>query len=219
MRKRILLSGILCLSLVVALGSEVLAGKVCVYRDPITGKCKIWSGSVECGISANGLGNVTKDPKACGCTVLGSEGGAAPVYGLVFCGNPGSKTHAAPGIQPCYYDGTFGDFEKIRKGDVDRNGVAYVTAYAALNDLQLASMNGCCPNTDWVAIDFVPIDCDVLFDLVEIVGYDSEGNPIYGEIIDQALYSCTLPDPFTLGWDKKAQKPERREYDCTEVLP
>jgi hypothetical protein len=218
MRKRSLLLGMFYLGLVVALASEALAAGVCVYRDPITGKCRIWSGSVECGITANGLGNVTKDPKAGGCTVMGNEGATVPIYGLVYCGNPGTNKHAAPGIQPCYYDGEFGKFTKITKGAIDTNGVAYVTAYASLDPQELSKMNSCCPNPQWVAIDFVPIECDVVFDLVEILYYVGDV-PVYGDTIDTATYHCVLPDPLTLGWDKKTQKPERREYNCNEVLP
>jgi hypothetical protein len=216
MRKRSLLLGVLCISLIVAFGGETFAAGVCVYRNPITGKCKIWSSSVECGITANGLGNVTKDPKFLGCTVMALPDTSAattyastPIQGLVYCGNPGKENHPAPGIQPCAFYGDFSDFTPVRKGDLDRNGVAYVTTIASLDTTQLSDLNACCPNPQWVAIDFVPTECYVEFDLLDA----------YDVLLDTATYHCVLPDPETLGWDKKAQKPERREYDCTEVLP
>ena len=215
MLRRSFFVGALGVILMVLFAIEASA-RVCVYRDPVTRKCKVWSGSIECNVTANGLGNVIKDPKAAGCTALGNEEGTASIYGLVYCGNPGSKKHAAPGVQPCYYDGTFGDFAKISKSDLDTNGVGSVTAYASLTAAQLSNMNSCCPNPDWVAIDFVPIECDVVFDLVEIL-YCVGDDCVYGDVIDTEKYHCVLPEWWTLGWDKQAQKPERREYNCTEL--
>ena len=106
MFKRVIMIGLLGISVVALLGTEASA-KVCLLYQG--GSCVFWSGSVECDLNANALGNITKDPKYFGCNA-NSQGA-----GLLLCGNPGSNQNAAPGIQIVTVPESFGAFTGIDK--------------------------------------------------------------------------------------------------------
>lgn len=194
--------GLIVISLALAMASDAPA-PVCVLRVGST--CVFWSGSVECEITAAGLGNIHKDPKYVECNIEGVE--PHSISGLVYCGNPGANKHPAPGIQPGEFDGTFTGLQQIRKGDFDDNGISTTTAYAYLDESQLQTLNKYCPNPQWTAFNFVPCAFTTSVDLV-----DEDLN-----LIDTATFECVLPDCDTLGWDKKEQIPERRQYQCNRL--
>lgn len=177
-------------------------GAVCVLKST-SGTCRLWSGSVECeNLNATGVGNVTKDPKFMACDVQPPAGNTL-VSGLVFCSNGGSNV--APGAQ-AFLSGGFSGFASIFPSQVDRNGVARgVKVRAAVDQNGLRQLDQYCQNANWYAIDFVPAQMDVSVNLLDATN----------TVIDSAMFRCSLPNPQTLAWDKKAQKPERREYTCT----
>lgn len=202
MVKRMLLVGLLGISLVALIGNEASA-RVCVVKNA-DGSCKYWSGSVECGIGATGIGNVVQDPVYLGCYVTATE-----TMWAVACGNPGSNEWTSPGINLVLFDGTIDGTYQLTEGDVDRNGNAYanVIAYTDSGIKEAIREAGACPNENWIVIDAVPCDMtvrDVQLDANKCVTAD-------------AYYSCTLPQCGTLQWDANAQKFERRQYECTKL--
>jgi hypothetical protein len=170
----------------------------------IGGYCTVWSGSVECGIEATGIGNVTKDVVFLGCTVTATD-----TMWAAACGNPGSNDWTSPGINLVLFDGTLNGTYQLTQGDVDRNGNAYanVIAYTDPGLLQAMTEAGACPNTNWSVIDAVP--CDMT---VRDVQLDAGGC-----VTSDAYYACTLPQCGTLAWDANAGKFERRQYECTRT--
>lgn len=178
-------------------------GAVCVLKST-SGTCKLWSGSVDCeDLNATGVGNVTKDPKYLACDVQAPSGNTL-VSGLVFCSNGGNNV--APGAQ-AFISGGFSGFATIFPSQVDRNGVARgVKVHAAVDQNGLRQLDQYCQNANWYAIDFVPVQMGVSVNLLDATN----------TVIDTTTFQCSLPNPLTLGWDKKAQKPERRQYNCTQ---
>jgi hypothetical protein len=190
--------------LAAALGTEAYA--VCTLRSS-SGKCLFWSGSVDCeNLNATGVGNVTKDPKSLQCKV-DPPLNATNVPVIVFCSNNGGNV--APGVNGVL-DSGFSGFATIFPSQVDRNGnVKGINVKAQANATQLAQVTPICQNAlnvNWYAIDIVPASASVAVKLVD----DVTGLPI-----DEAKFDCVLPNPSTLGWDKRAGKPERRQYNCT----
>ena len=205
MVKRILLICLLGISLTALVGNEASA-RVCVMRST-TGACLVWSGSIECGIGATGIGNVINDPVALGCeaTVINQPW-------VVGCGNPGSKDLMAPGVNLVYFTASLEAAQFLTQGDVDRNGRAYLNIFAIPDSELLQAIEAAdpdiCPNPNWSVMDAVPCAINSLKD----VQLDVDGC-----ITSDAFYSCTLPNCNTLGIDKKTKRFERRQYDCTLI--
>lgn len=202
MVKRTLFIVLLGISLTALVGNEVSEGAVCKYY--VNGACRFWSGSVECGIGANGLGNVANDCVALACTITGTGMWA------VACGNPGSNDWTAPGINVVEFDGgSLGGTVLLDQEDVDRNGRAYLNVTAAPTPglLEAITELGACPNTNWSVIDAVP--CTMTVRDVQLEN---------GCITADAWYECTLPECATLAWDPNTLTFERRQYECTQTL-
>lgn len=171
------------------------------------------SGGVFCDETAV-VGSVKKEPKALTCKIGPLPGGDTSINGLVLCGNPGVKIQKAPGINVADFEGTFDTFEPIDPSNCDKNGKCKQTLHATLTSEQLTSLNEACPagqNTNWVALDFVPCS---MSGKIEIVGLDCAGNEV---TLEEAIYSCTLPNCHTLQYDKSTQTMESRAYNCTVV--
>jgi len=201
MVRRTLLIVLLAITVTAVVWKEASA-RVCVMK--IGGYCTVWSGSVECGIGATGIGNVTKDEVFLGCTVTATD-----TMWAAACGNPGSNDWTSPGINLVLFDGALSGTYQLTQGDVDRNGNAYanVIAYTDPGLLQAMTEAGACPNTNWSVIDAVP--CDMT---VRDVQLDAAGC-----VTSDAYYTCTLPQCGTLAWDANARKFERRQYECTRT--
>jgi hypothetical protein len=183
---------------VVALVPVQASAAVCLVKNGST--CVFWSGSVSCdNANASGLGNVTKNPKYLGCGVQGTAG-------LIVCGNPGANQWTAPGIQLVTVPVSFGQIVVI-SANLVHNGYASTNIIASASDSQLASLTQYCPNSNWTAIDYVPVDMTATVQL-----YDEDYN-----YLGDATYQCTLPDWETLTWDTDTQSIERRQYDCERV--
>lgn len=200
MGKKTLFIVLLGIGLTALVGIEASEGAVCKYY--VNGACKFWSGSVECGIGASGLGNVANDCVALACTVTGTGMWA------VVCGNPGSNDWPSPGINVAEFDGILGGMALLDQDDVDRNGRAYltVTAEAEPGLLEALREAGACPNSNWSVIDAVP--CTMTVRDVQLEN---------GCVTADAWYDCALPECATLAWDPNTQKFERRQYECTQT--
>ena len=201
MFKRMFLIILLAITVTTVVGKEASA-RVCIQK--VGGYCVVWSGSVECGIGATGIGNVANDPVFLGCTVMGID-----TMWAAACGNPGSNSWTSPGINLVQFDGILSGTYQLTQDNVDRNGNAYanVFTYADPGLLQEMTEKGACPNTNWSVIDAVP--CDMT---VRDVQLDAGGC-----VTSDAFYSCTLPQCGTLTWDSNAGKFERRQYECTRL--
>jgi hypothetical protein len=96
----------------------------CLMRSK-SGACLMYSGSVSCeDLNANGVGNVTKDPKFWACDITPYNDGAVTdtaVPGLVYCGNNGGNIGI--GAQAYSVDG-FTGYATITRNQVDKNGFA-----------------------------------------------------------------------------------------------
>jgi hypothetical protein len=201
MVKRVLLIGLLGVSLIALIGNEVSA-RVCILKNS-DGSCKYWSGSVECEISATGVGNVTQDPVTLACTATGTDNW------IIACGNNGSNIWTAPGINVINFSGQLSGLYELTVYDVDQNGRAYGTAYATIDNTTSDDLiaAGACPNSNWSVVDAVPCTMEVT---------DKQLNAD-NCVTSDATYSCTLPSCETLSWDSGTQMFERRQYDCTLV--
>lgn len=201
MLKRVLLVGFLGIGMV-ALGWSEASARICVLKSA-TGACLVYSGSIECGISATGVGNAVNEDVYLACTATGTD------LWRVVCGNPGSKEWTSPGINLVYFSGTvYGEY-LLQNYDVDRNGRAYGYAVASPSDSLLFAITeaGACPNSNWSALDALPCTMqvrDMQLDANHCVTAD-------------AYYDCFLPDCETLGWDINTQMFERRQYECTQT--
>jgi hypothetical protein len=198
MFKRTFLIGVLVLSLVALLGAEARA-RVCIAK--VGGICVKWSGSVECGIAASGLGKCTD--VTLGCDVKGTDKWA------VACGNPGDNSWTAPGIQIVYFEGGVSGELAVDPTTCDRNGNVFVTVYADPNKELLDNMWAAdvCPNPNWYPRDAVPCS-------MKARDYELNAD---GCTVADATFDCVLPSCETLGWDKDNQKFERRQYECTRT--
>jgi hypothetical protein len=208
MHNRIRWIGFLSIGLATMVTTDAMA-RTCVLRSS-SGACKVWSGSVSCeNLNATGVGNVTKDDKYMGCMVSALPGGENAFPVIVFCANNGGNV--APGVNATIA-GSLSGIATIFPEQVDKNGVAKgINVKASPTDGQLDSLDTVCEaalNTNWFAIDVVPIDTLVSVLLLD----DSMGE----EVVDQANFECHLPNPESLGWDKKANAPERRQYNCVQ---
>ena len=221
MLKRIMI-GLIVVSVALIVASGASA-KVCVFK--VGGTCVFWSGSVIADITANGLGNVQKDPKAVTFTVDAKptpemqsalmEEEDPPLTGWVFCGNPGKNKHAAPGRQPADFYGDYpSGYSYITKKDIDQNGVSNTVVQAKLDVDGLASLTPICAarNNQWTAIDFVPFSFFTVVDLVEV---DDYGDIV--SYIDDAAFYCELPNPDLVVWDKNANAPTQEQYQCDRL--
>lgn len=204
--KKIRWIGLLGISLAGMVGTEAMA-RVCVLKSS-SGICKVWSGSLSCeDLNATGVGNVEKDPKSMGCRGNPIVPGS-PMPVVVFCANNGENV--APGVNGILY-GSISGFATIFPSQVDKNGVAKgINVKASVTAEQLAQLDPICHavlNENWFAAEAVPIDT-----LVQVNVIDDATD----EIIDQAIFECHLPNPESLGWDKKAKAPERRQFGCVK---
>jgi len=201
MVKRVLLVGLLGMSLVALFGNEASA-RICTLRSA-TGACLVWTGSIECGISATGIGNVTDDRVLLACTATGNG------EWVVACGNPGSNNWTAPGVNVVNYAGTLTASYQLTPADIDHNGRAYVNVFAppGIDLLEDLTQQGACPNLNWSAIDAVPCNMTLIDQQLDATGC----------VTAEALFNCSLPECETLGWDAAAQKFERRQYQCTQI--
>ena len=175
--------------------------RVCLLRSS-SGVCRFWSGSVSCEeLNASGVGNVNKNPKSLECDI-NPPLEQPEIAGLVFCANNGGNV--APGVQASVAESFTGEAQ-IFKSQVDKNGIASGINVTANADL--ASLDTVCAdelNRNWTAYDFVPCEMTVAVNLVD----ESD------EVLAGESHSCSLPQCATLQWDFKADRPERREYDC-----
>ena len=155
--------------------------------DPNTAapQCVLCGKCVEGYVLATGLGNVENTPtsvvlslfvhKECiNGTIEGEEcvGGywEYPSW-AVACGNPGSNSWTAPGINLAYYAGDFGGIESIDPGAVPNNGRYYVLVSAEPTPAMLADLRYACPNLHWIARDALPCEnTDAFFE--EIIKVD-----------------------------------------------
>lgn len=201
MVKRVVFVGILGIGMAVLVWSEASA-RVCVLKSA-TGACLVWTGSIECGISATGIGNTINDPVFLACTATGTG------LWAVACGNPGSNDWTAPGINVAYFEGTLSGAYQLTPADIDKNGRAYVNVFAPPDDGLLFELTqqGACPNSNWIAIDAVPCNMTLIDQQLDAAGC----------VTADAVFNCFLPECATLGWDASAQKFERRQYQCTQM--
>jgi hypothetical protein len=142
-----------------------------------------------------------------------SEGQSTP--GLVLCLNPGSKKHAAPGIQ--LREGSLGPGQTFENSSPvnstncdEETGVCEKNVVAAATAPQLASLNVACPNRLWTASDFAPCSTTITV--------KAEG--VCGESVVQALatYTCVLNNcQAVLGFNKNTRGLEGPDYTCTQV--
>jgi hypothetical protein len=200
MVKKTLFIVLLGIGMTALVGNEASA-RICVAK--VGGYCVVWSGSIECGISATGVGNVLQDPVTLACTATGTDQWA------VACGNSGSNTWTSPGINLVTFSGTVSGEYQLTIYDVDRNGRAYGYAVAKPSDSLLTAIvdAGACPNLNWTAIDAVP--CTMQVRDMQLDAADC--------ITSDAYYNCTLPSCGTLNWDTNTQMFERRQYECTQT--
>jgi hypothetical protein len=163
----------------------------------------VWTGSIECGISATGIGNVINDPVSLGCIASGTS------QWVVACGNPGSNGWTAPGVNVVNFDGTLSNSYQLTPADVGENGRAYVNVTALPDEVLLFDLTqqGACPNLNWSAIDAAPCSMTLIDQQLDATGC----------VTAEAVFNCSLPECETLGWDAAAQKFERRQYQCTQL--
>jgi hypothetical protein len=169
----------------------------------IGGACYYVKG-VEIEAEVNHTGSLTKDPKtfAADITVQGN--------GILFCKNkagnqpPGQKIVPVPNVIEMNCLSSVTNVVSNKNG-----GTANVVCTAKLirsnppTEDDLSLFDAFCASGQ-VAVDFVPIK------FLSDVTYDATtGN------IESARHSCDLPNPETLRWDRAADRPERRAYDCT----
>jgi len=199
MYKKIMIGMVgICLMLVVGTAADAA---VCIAKAG--GRCLMWSGSLTCGVDANGLGNCTTDVRYLGCEAKGSG------TWMVACGNGGSNNWPAPGIQTVELDAVVGGITLVQPDYCDKNGNAYVEVNAEPSqELKNAILDaGGCPNHNWVVIDAVP--CHLI-----ATDYEMDANEC---ILADATFECYLPSCDTLAWDQANQTFEKRQYECTRT--
>jgi len=173
------------------------------------GSCLWLTGSVRCeNLNAVGIGSINQGSKSMTCAIdpdpaADAAGNPLPIQGILFCANKGGSV--APGVNAFANDGFTGS-TTIPSGSIDTNGTVHGINVEALASNELASMNQYCQNPNWTAIDFVPTHMSTTVSVVD---------DTTGDIVSTSTYLCDLPDPATLAWDKKSNRPEQREYTCT----
>lgn len=175
------------------------------------GSCLWLTGSVRCdNLNAVGIGSTNIDTKTMNCTVDQDPtatdpqtGALLPIPGVLFCSNKGGNV--APGVNAFANDG-FTGATTIPNSAIDTNGTVGGINVEAFATDQLAGMDQYCQNPNWSAIDFVPSH---FFTTVYVKDETT------GDILSTSTYECDLPDAATLAWDKKANRPEQRQYNCT----
>jgi hypothetical protein len=186
---------------VLALASEAHAGcpPPTGFRY-IGGACYYVKG-VEIDAEVNHTGNLNKDPKTFSADIAVGD------TGIVFCKNKAGKQPPGQKIVPVQNPVTMNCSTAVSNVVSNQNGgTANVVCTAKLVGPDLAAFDSFCASGQ-VAADFVPIT------FLSDVKYDgSTGN------IESANHSCTLPNPETLAWDRAADRPERRAYDCIGPL-
>lgn len=197
MLKKLLVISLLCIG-VLALVVPQTTAKTCVayYR----GACVAWTGSLICQIGATGLGNC--EGVQLQCVADGSS------YAVV-CGNPGTNTWCAPGVNVAYYGGSITATYDIDPGDCDDSGKALVTATAKPSQdlLDALSAAGACPNDGWTVVDAVPCTMTLV----------DQQKDACGNVVSDAVFSCELPDCETLAYDCENGKFESRQYNCNLI--
>ena len=220
MFKRLLLVVLLIIGLILPLATEA-PGIVCPsgYKKAC---CKNYGGSIictccakvtssiKCFIQAAGLGNCFDDVTWLGCKVRGTG------YYAVACGNPGTNSWEAPGMQIVYFPGgeISGEYE-VQPIDCDNNGNALVEVHAVPSRSLLTALEnaGACQNEgsngkeQWTARDAVPCT---------MTAWDIETDET-GCIISEAVWNCELPDCENLKWDKRARGFEEKVYNCVRT--
>lgn len=178
------------------------------------GTCTFLPASVLCqNLFAVGIGSTNNTDKTMNCSISSVDPatidptGAVlppPIPGILFCANKGGTV--APGVNSFQNDGLSGS-AYITSYNIDTNGTAHGINVEAVNDAALASLNQYCQNPNWTAIDFVPS---------HMWAHVYVKNETTGDIVNDAVFECDLPDAITLAWDKKAGAPEQRPYNCTQ---
>jgi hypothetical protein len=169
----------------------------------IGGACYFVKG-VEIEAEVNHTGNLKKDPKTFSADI------AVVGNGILYCKNKAGSQPPGQKIVPVPNQINMNCSTSVSNVVSNQNGgTANVVCTAklirsnppSLDDLSL--FDPFC-SSGQVAADFVPITflSDVKYD-------DSTGN------IESATHSCELPFPETLRWDRAADRPERRAYECT----
>jgi len=222
---------------------QVMA-QTCLYS--LGGSCLFWSGSVSCeNLSATGLGNVAKDPTYIRCTANATAADPTQLAGVVFCSNKGGNVAPGINgfiLDSLTGAATINQSQVDSNGNA--TGIS-VHATPTAEDLAYLTTNVCMlHNKNWFAIDFVPaamtvnvqtVDDDTPSLLTSIVdpttglqlypnGTDGDNDDTADcvatntciDVISTATFNCLLPNPETLSWDKVANAPERRQYNCTQ---
>jgi len=201
--------GLIVISFVLISGTDAVAA-VCLIKQG--GSCVFWSGSVEAQLNATGaVDRDTLSVRFQGSPVP-NDPMPAPVQGVLFCGNGGSKSNVASGVNAAAE--TFGNFTIVEPQDCDKNGNCKVTVSAVPI---LASLDPICHeelNTNWLAVDFVPCKDNNLIDMYAIAEQIDDSL-----VVSTAVYACNLPIAVCtdLKWDKRLQRPERIQYDCQRI--
>ena len=195
---------IIAATLAASISAPVLSA-TCYLRSS-SGSCLFWSGSLDCeGISASGLGNVQDGNTAISCQVTSS--GVA----LVFCQNSGGNIGiGANAFEP----GEISGLSEVTPAQVSKNGSTKGLSVKATANLSNPAFVAACEqqNKNWSPIDVVPVNGNVV---VEVVEKNEDGE--YVGTGNKAEFHCELPNPETLSWDKKQNRPERRQYACDKV--
>lgn len=163
----------------------------------IKGYC-VKTGSVNCEMGLDKLGNVKTNTKSLRCSV-------EPVGdGILFCTNPGGNQPPAKIIIQQTV-APFANESPIKADQVTNSGAAHITLHVTPTAEQLFSLvQTYCPNNNYSA-DYVPIQMNGSMTLKDTKR---------SLILESLGITCTLPNPDTLGWDSQNQVPESREYVC-----
>ena len=219
MFKRLFLVALLAIGMILPLATEA-PGVVCPsgykkaccrsYGGSIICTCcaKVTS-SVKCFIQAAGLGNCYDNQTWLGCEVRGTG------YYAVACGNPGTRSWEAPGIQIIYFPGgeISGEYE-VKPWDCDINGNALVEVHAVpseslkrqLEDRGACQNEGSSGREQWEVRDAVPCS-------MEARDYEVDENGCTSE----AVWDCYINNCQDLKWDKRTRGFEEKVYNCVRT--
>ena len=170
----------------------------------IGGTCFTVKG-VQISAQVNHTGNLNQNPKTFSAVI-----DVTGTFGLVFCGNSGGNQPPGQTLAPIAGKPTTLTCDEgpvpISPQNVVSNqngGTANVTCTALLvGEARRKYDQFCTPGQ--FALDFVPITFQAG------VKYDDETGEIENDI-----FTCTLPNPETLKWNKKTNLPEPRPFECT----